>query len=294
MTLREAIQQEGLLFSDGGLGTELQKLGLAGGECGDLWNVTHPERVADVHTRYRDAGSQLIATNTFSTSRYGLAKYGLEGREAEIARAGARIAAEVMKGRGWVAGSVGPCGEMLEPLGAVKEEELKATLRVQMSALLEGGADAILLETMSALDEIRVALEVAQEVGAPVVMVTAAFDPTRNGPRTMMGMRAEQLAKAAAEGGAQVVGANCGRLAEGSDFAALLERMHAAADLPLMLQPNAGRPDLKDSTVVYHCTPDVMVGMVAAVAKQVKILGGCCGSTPAHIQAMKARFGAGK
>jgi 5-methyltetrahydrofolate--homocysteine methyltransferase len=293
MTLQEAIAGDELLLSDGGFGTELQKLGLELNSCGDLWCLTHPDRVADVHSRYRDAGSSLVSTNTFSTNRYALAKHGLADKQAEIARAGARIASEVMKGRGWALGSVGPCGELLEPVGTAKEDELRASLRVQMSALLEGGADAILLETMSALDEIRLALEVAQEVHAPFVIVTAAFDPTKSGPRTMMGARPEQVARAAAEGGAGVVGANCGRLSQESEFVALLEKMHEAAGLPLMLQPNAGQPDVQDSTVVYHCSPDALAATMAGAVKHLKILGGCCGSTPEHIRAMKERFKAG-
>jgi len=290
MTLQEAIGREELLFSDGGFGTELQKLGLEINSCGDLWCLTHPDRVAQVHRMYADAGSSLISTNTFSTNRYALAKHGLEDKQAEIARAGARIAKEVIAGRGWVLGSVGPCGEMLEPVGSIKPEELKASLRVQIGALLEGGADAILFETMSALDEVALALEVAQEMHAPFVLVTGAFDPTKSGPRTMMGARPEQLARVAAEGGASVVGANCGRLSEQSDFVLLLERMHAASGLPLMLQPNAGQPDVQDGKVLYHCSPDALAVLLTPIAKHVKILGGCCGSTPAHIAAMKERF----
>jgi 5-methyltetrahydrofolate--homocysteine methyltransferase len=290
MTLKEAIGREELLFSDGGMGTELQKLGLEINSCGDLWCLTHPDRVAQVHRMYADAGSSLISTNTFSSNRYALEKHGIADKQAEIARAGARIAKEVMAGRGWVLGSVGPCGEMLEPVGAAKPVELRASLRVQMGALLEGGADAILLETMSALDEVALTLEVAQEMNAPFVIVTGAFDPTKSGPRTMMGARPEQLAKVAAEGGAGVVGANCGRLSQESEFLLLLERMHAASNLPLMLQPNAGQPDVRDGNVTYHCSPEALAALLGPIVKHVKILGGCCGSTPAHICAMKDRF----
>ena len=290
MTLQEAIVGEELLFSDGGFGTELQKLGLEINSCGDLWCLTHPEQVADVHRKYADAGSSLISTNTFSTNRYALAKHGLADKQADIARAGARIAKEVIAGRGWVMGSIGPCGEMLEPVGAIKADDLRASLRVQIGALLEGGADAILFETMSALDEVTLGLEVAREMGASFVLVTGAFDPTKSGPRTMMGARPEQLAKVAADGGANVVGANCGRLPEQRDFVLLLERMHAAANLPLMLQPNAGQPDVQDGKVLYHCSPDALAVLMTPIAKNVKILGGCCGSTPAHIRAMKERL----
>lgn len=293
MTLQEAIAGKGLLLSDGGFGTELQKLGLEAGVCGDKWNLIRPEHVEAVHRRYVEAGSKLISTNTFSANCYALQKHGLADDQAEIARAGARIAKKVIAGKGWVMGSVGPSGELLEPFGQAKPDVLRNSLRVEIGALLEGGVDAILFETFTALDELVLSLEVAQELKAPVVIVTGAFDPTKNGPRTMMGARPEQFAKAAAEGGASVVGANCGGLAGPEDYAALLDRMHSAASLPLMLQPNAGRPDMKDSTVVYHCTPAVLAGMVTPIVEKLKILGGCCGSTPEHIAAMKARFANG-
>jgi len=291
MTLKEAIGQDGLLFSDGGMGTELQKLGLEMNTCGDSWCLTHPELVGQVHRAYVEAGSRLISTNTFSSNRFALGKHGLADKQAEIARAGARIAKEAIGSKGWVLGSVGPCGELLEPVGSLKPEELRESLLVQMGALLEGGADAILLETQSGLDEVRLALEVAKELKAPFVIVTGAFDPTKSGPRTMMGARPEQLAKVALEGGADVVGANCGRLAQEADFLLLLERLHGASGLPLMLQPNAGQPDDQGGEIVYHCGPDALAALMAPIAKHVKILGGCCGSTPAHIAAMKGRLG---
>jgi 5-methyltetrahydrofolate--homocysteine methyltransferase len=291
MTLQEAISRDELLFSDGGMGTELQKLGLEMNTCGDAWCLEHPDRVAQVHHAYVEAGSRLISTNTFSSNRFALEKHGLADKQAEIARAGARIAKEVIAGKGWVLGSVGPCGELLEPVGTLKPEDLRASLRVQIGALLEGGADAILLETQSGLDEVRLGLEVAHELNAPFVIVTGAFDPTKSGPRTMMGARPEQLAKVALEGGANVVGANCGRLAQEADFLLLLERLHAASGLPLMLQPNAGQPDAQGSEIVYHCGPEALAALMAPIAKHVKILGGCCGSTPAHIGAMKTRLG---
>jgi 5-methyltetrahydrofolate--homocysteine methyltransferase len=291
MTLKQAIGQDGLLFSDGGMGTELQKLGLEMNTCGDAWCLEHPDRVAQVHRAYVEAGSRLISTNTFSSNRFALGKHGLADKQREIALAGARIAKEATAGKGWVLGSVGPCGELLEPVGSLKPEELRESLVVQIGALLEGGADAILLETQSGLDEVRLALEVAKELNAPFLIVTGAFDPTKSGPRTMMGARPEQLAKVALEGGADVVGANCGRLAQEAEFLLLLEKMHAASGLPLMLQPNAGQPDDQGGEIVYHCGPEALAALMAPIARHVKILGGCCGSTPAHIAAMKSRLG---
>lgn len=290
MTLREAIIQNELLISDGGMGTELQKLGLELNCCADEWCLKYPDRVAAIHRKYVDAGSQLITTSTFNSNRFALTKHDLADKQAETARAGARIAKEAMAGRGWVLGDVGPCGDLLEPLGAVKPDQLRESLKVQIGALLEGGADAILLETMSSMDEVAIGLAVARELNAPFVIVTAAFNPGKSGPRTMMGTKPETLARLAAEEGADMGGANCGKLTRESDFLLLIERMRAAAPLPVMLQPNAGEPEMSDGQIVYRCGPADLAERLAPIANQVKILGGCCGSTPDHIRAIHDRL----
>jgi 5-methyltetrahydrofolate--homocysteine methyltransferase len=286
MTLKEALKQNPLLVSDGGIGTQLQQLGLEPGGCGDEWNVTHTEQVATVHRNYVRAGSQLITTNTFGSNRFVLANYGLEEKQREIATTGARIAKQAVDSSRWVMGSVGPCGGFLQPLGEIDPAELERSLRVQIAALLEGGADAILVETMTALDELEMSVRVARELGAPLIIASCAFDKTKAGPRTMMGATPEQAIRTAIEAGADVVGANCGTIADVEDFVDLVRRMRAVTDLPLILQPNGGQPTLEGDRIVYHISPAEMAVRLARLSTEVNIIGGCCGTAPAHIQAL--------
>lgn len=294
MTLKEALNSGKLLVSDGGIGTQLQQLGLEPGGCGDEWNLTHPEHVATVHRRYLDAGSQVITTNTFGANAFVLANYGLQDRQAELARAGAEIAKGVVSGRGWVMGSVGPCGGFLEPLGDVNPAALERSLHTQITALLEGGADAILLETLTALEEIELSVRVARALKSPCVIVTAAFDPTKDGPRTMMGVTPENFARTAVTAGADVVGANCGTLAGSSAFIDLARRLRSATTVPLLIQPNGGQPSLEDDRIVYRVSPEQMAETLAEIGAHVNIVGGCCGTAPAHISALRSRLEATK
>ncbi len=284
MTLRQALAEPGVLISDGAMGTELGKLGL-GTALGDEWNLTHPERVMSVHRGYVEAGSQLISTNTFNANRFALARHGLSDKQKEIAKQGASLAKQVMGNGGWVMGSVGPCGGFLEPLGKVKGPELEDSLRIQIDALLEGGVDGILLETMTALPEVEVAVRVARERKAPCVLATCSFDPNKRGPRTMMGVAPEEFAKVATEEGADVIGANCGRLTEASDFVQLIVGLHSVSSLPVIIQPNAGQPRIEQGRTCYKLSPQEMAESVRVIAGYAKIVGGCCGSTPEHIRA---------
>jgi 5-methyltetrahydrofolate--homocysteine methyltransferase len=293
MTLKEALASEQVLISDGGFGTELQKLGL-GSVLGDEWNLSHPEHVKSVHRRYVDAGSQLITTNTFSSNRSTLAKHGLENKQAEIARAGAAIAKQAIGNRGWVMGDVGPNGEMLKPLGKATVAELEESLRVQIGALLEGGVDAILIETMTAIQEVEVAVRVARQMKAPCIVATCAFDPFKVGPRTNMGVTPQQFAKVAAQEGADVIGANCGKLAEFADFMQLIEGFRSATDLPIIIQPNGGKPTLQDGKFVYTITPEAMADLMLQISQHAKIVGGCCGTNPDHIRAFRDKLPAGR
>lgn len=290
MTLKEALATHKLLLSDGGIGTQLQQLGLEPGGCGDEWNLSHPEHVATVHRNYVSAGSQLITTNTFSSNRFVLSNYGLENRQADIARSGAKIAKSVARNKAWVMGSVGPCGGFLQPLGEIDPAELEVSLRTQISALMEGGADAILVETMTAVEEVELSVRVAKDVGAPYIIATGSFDPSKTGPRTMMGVPPEQFASAAVAAGADAVGANCGTLVEPADFVTLAERLRSAANVPIMIQPNGGQPSLEGDKIMYHIPPEKMAERLCSISKHANIVGGCCGTSPAHIRALRARL----
>jgi 5-methyltetrahydrofolate--homocysteine methyltransferase len=278
-----------LVVGDGAMGTELQRAGLEPGACGDAWSLTHPDRVHAIHASYVDAGAELVLTNTFGTNRFVLGRYGLASRVADVARASARLARQAAGNRASVLGDVGPCGGLLEPLGEVRPPDLEASLRETMAALLEEGVDGLLVETMTAIDEFAMALRVARELGAPVVVASMAFDRSRDRFRTMMGVTPEEAAATARDGGATLVGANCGRGLEPPDFAELGRALNAASGLEVMLQPNAGQPVLRDEIVVYPLSPDAMADQLLTLVPVARVVGGCCGTTPEHIRTFAQR-----
>jgi 5-methyltetrahydrofolate--homocysteine methyltransferase len=281
-TLLQAIRNQTPLIGDGAMGTELQKAGLEPGGCGDEWNLVHPERVLRIQRAYVDAGSQCLITNTFGSNRFVLARYELQDKVREIALAGARIAREAMGDRGWVLGDVGPCGGFLEPLGEITEAELAASLRDQIGGLLAGGADAIILETITALDELELGIRIARELNAPCVIASMAFDKLKDGTfRTMMGVTPEQAAATAKD--ADVLAANCGTGLQPLDFVGIARQYRAVSDKPIMLQPNAGQPRLEGTDVVYPVSPVEIAPELIALSREAQIVGACCGSSPAHI-----------
>jgi len=288
-SLLEAVRRGGSIVGDGGMGTELQRAGLEPGGCGDAWNLAHPDRVRDLQRRYVDAGAQVLLSNTFGTNRFVLSRYGLEERVSDIARAAVRNARAAADGRAWVLGDVGPCGGFLEPLGDITEAELEATWREVITVMLETGVDGIAFETMTAVEEIVLGIRVARELGAPLVVASMAYDAVRGGYRTMMGVSPGDGARACTDAGADVVGANCGRL-EPEEFVQVAQAIRAVTDAPLVLQPNAGQPRLEGDTVVYPRDPASLAPALVELARHATIVGGCCGTTPAHIEALVAEM----
>ena len=288
-TLAHRLAQGTLLVGDGAMGTELQRARLEPGACGDAWSLTHPDRVHAIHASYVEAGAEIVLTNTFGANRFVLDRYDLVPRVTDIARASARIARAAAGTRAFVLGDIGPCGGLLEPLGAVRAADLEASLRETMTALLEEGVDGLLVETVTALEELVIALRVARELAAPVVVASMAFDRSRDRFRTMMGVAPEEAGAAARDGGATLVGANCGRGMDPSDFAELGRALTAASGLDVVLQPNAGQPVLQDDVVVYPLSPEAMADQLMALAPIARVVGGCCGTTPAHIKAFAQR-----
>lgn len=285
--LHEARHQGRTLIGDGAMGTQLQLAGLEPGGCGDEWNLTHPDRVLSIQRAYAEAGSQLLLTNTFGSNRFILGQYGLENRVAEICRAAAGIARTAAGEEGWVIGDVGPCGGFLEPLGEISEAALEASLREQIGALLQGGVDAILLETMTALEELEVGIRVARELGAPCVIASLAFDRGAAGYRTMMGVSPVQAVATVVQAGAHAIGANCGLGLDPVHFIGIALAYRESCDLPIVLQPNAGQPELVGTEAVYPIGPEEMGQHLRELAKHAEVVGGCCGTTPAHISAFK-------
>ncbi|MBW7934850.1 MAG: homocysteine S-methyltransferase family protein [Gemmatimonadaceae bacterium] len=286
-SLLDAIRRGTTLIGDGGMGTELQRAGLEPGGCGDAWNLSHPAEVQAIQRRYVEAGSQIILTNTFGTNQFVLSRYGLEDQVTGIARAGAINARAAAGTHAFVLGDIGPCGGFLEPLGDITERELEGTWRSAIQAMLEEGVDGIIFETMTALEEITLGIRVARELGAPAIVASISYDPVRGGGyRTMMGVSPAEGARACAEAGAHIVGANCGR-AEPEEFIAIARELRSATDRPLMLQPNAGQPSLVGDAIVYPRDPQSLAPALMELARHAAVVGGCCGTTPAHIAAFR-------
>ncbi len=277
----------GPVVTDGAWGTELQARGLPAGELPDGWNLTHPERVAEVARAYVAAGSRVILTNTFGANRLRLAGHGLADRVAEINRRGVEISKQAAGPRARVFASIGPAGKMLLT-GETTAVELTDAFTEQAQALAEGGADALIIETMSDLEEAKLALAAAKTTGLPVV-VCMVFDAGRDKDRTLMGATPEQVARELTAAGADVIGANCGVGIE--RYVPVCRRLRAATDRPVWIKPNAGLPVLENGRVVYHTTPEEFAGHVPElVAAGAGFIGGCCGTTPEFIRAVCARL----
>jgi methionine synthase I (cobalamin-dependent) len=278
------------ILSDGAWGTELQKLGLAIGDCPDALTVTHPAWVAQVARSYVEAGSRVILTNSFGANRIALERYGLAERAAEINRTAVGISKDAAQGKAQVFASMGPSGRLLM-MGDVGVEELEAAFAEQAAAMAGAGADAIVLETMTDLDEALIALRAAKRTGLPV-LASMVYDSGEAGTHTMMGVHAAEAARILAEAGADVIGANCGAGIE--SFETVTRILRAATSLPLWIKPNAGLPQLIDGKAVYAMSPDEFASYVPALlAAGAAFIGGCCGTTPEHVGAVRKMLDGG-
>jgi 5-methyltetrahydrofolate--homocysteine methyltransferase len=276
-----------VLLGDGAMGTQLQQAGLESGGCGEAWNLDRPDRVLAIQRRYVDAGSDCLITNTFGASRIMLARHDEADRTAAINGAGVAIARQALGGRGFVLGDIGPFGGLMEPFGEIAREDVVRAFREQARALVEAGADAIIVETQTALEELEIAILAAREAGAPVVIGSVAFDrmADEDDVRTMMGVSPEQAAEFMAARGCDVAGLNCGTGVDTAMAAGIVRRYRATCGLPTMAQPNAGQPVLEGMKVLYKETPEQMgARMDDLLAAGARVVGGCCGSTPDHIR----------
>ncbi len=281
--LLEELISAGPVLTDGSWGVYLQSLGLQPGESPDVWNLTHPDRVAKVAQAYVEAGSRIILTNTFGASRIMLARHGYADQAYAINRAGAQISRTAAADKAKVFASIGPSGAMLM-MGDVTEEDLAAAFDEQAKGLAEGGADAIVVETMSDLTEATLAVKAARATGLPVV-ASMTFDTGKNKDRTMMGVTPEQAAEELAAAGADAIGANCGQGIEG--YVPICARLHAATSLPIWIKPNAGLPQMEDGHTVYKTTPEEFASYAGELLQAgASFVGGCCGSNPEFIRAL--------
>jgi 5-methyltetrahydrofolate--homocysteine methyltransferase len=286
--LIELIQGGRAVLGDGAMGTMLHRAGLTDG-APERWNVERPEVVSTIHRGYVEAGSDFISTNTFGGTRNRLKLDGLEERVAELNQAGARLAREAA-GERLVAGSMGPSGELMAPFGQLTPDGARESFTEQARALKAGGVDFALIETMSALEEVRAAVDGAREAGLPVA-VTMSFDTNF---RTMMGVKPVQALETIVGWGVKVIGANCGNGPAEIERVMTEMTQEKPKGVFLMAKSNAGMPRWKDDRITYGGTPEVMAEYARKMAELgVSIIGGCCGSTPEHIAAMRNALNSG-
>ena len=292
-TLHELITQSNTpVIIDGGMGTMLFDLGLQHGDSPEEWNVSHPENIASVHQEYLEAGSQIILTNTFGGNRLRLELHNFSDRVAEFNHAAAQVARKVADAADkpvLVAGSIGPTGGILMPYGVMEFDEAKSAFAEQASALIDGGVDVLWIETMSDLEEVRVAVEGIRSVSADFpIVATMTFDT--NG-HTMFGVAPEQALEKLSEFGVVALGGNCGNGPD--EISDVIGKMQAAnPNVPLIAKANAGIPHLESGVAVYDGTPEIMAEYAITVRNLgASIIGACCGSTPAHIKAMADALG---
>ncbi len=295
MNLRERISKD-LFLLDGAMGTQLIARGIQVSKCNDYLNVESPDVVSDIHRSYFEAGSDAVLTNTFGANKYALGRHKLSEEAAKINSAGARIARKAGGQDKYVLGDIGPSGDFLEPLGSLKPEELKEAFAQQAKALLDGGVDGFIIETMTALDEVTIAIEAVKSVGGGVpVLASMSFDRAGDDFKTMMGVGIEAAAAKIVLLGVDAVGFNCGTVSL-DEYIELAEEFVSAvralsADVIVYAEPNAGKPELIEGQAVYKVSPEDF----AAAAKKihsagVNIIGGCCGTGPEHIKALARNF----
>lgn len=282
-TLIQKIKQGRILVSDGAWGTFLQKKGLKPGECPEEWNIIRPDDVFDIAQSYIDVGADMVETNSFGGNWFKLRGYGLENQVFELNKAAAEISRKAAGPDHYVLGSVGPTGKLLM-MDEVTETELYEAFKNQSMALEAGGADAIVIETMTDLEEARIAVKAAKENTACEVICTMTFDKILSGEyRTMMGISPTEMTGSLVDAGATVIGANCGNGM--ADMIGIVKEIRQVnATIPILIHANAGMPFLCDGETAFPETPSDMAGWVKVIIEAgANIIGGCCGTTPDHI-----------
>lgn len=272
------------LISDGAWGTFLQQKGLAPGECPELWNLTRPNDVFDIAHSYVLAGADMVETNSFGANSYKLAPFGLHSKVYEINKAAAEISRKAAGNSKYVLGSIGPTGKMIIT-GDVTYDDLYAVFAEQAAALYEGGADAIVIETMSDIEETRAAVHACKDKTKAVIIVTMTFEKTAEDTyHTMMGVTPAEMTAEMVKAEADVIGANCGNgIINMIGIVKEIRKVNSV--IPVLIHANAGAPEYRNGVTVFPESPDQMASSVKELIKAgANIIGGCCGTTPDHIR----------
>lgn len=286
--LEDLLARKGALLADGATGTNLFDMGLVSGDAPELWNTDEPAKIRALHQSFVDAGSDIILTNTFGCNRHRLKLHSAEGRVRELNVAAVKLAqevAETVEREVLIGGSIGPTGELFHPLGALSYEDGVVAFKEQMEALAEGGADILWVETMSAVEEMKAAAEAAQDFDVPLV-ITASFDTAG---KTMMGLSPKGLGDLQSDFACMpvAIGSNCG-VGASDLLAAIAEITEAYPDAVVVAKANCGIPQIQGDEVVYTGTPDLMAKYAhMALDAGARIIGGCCGTSPVHLTAMR-------
>ena len=285
--LQSLLDSSSIVMADGAMGTMLFEAGLKFGDPPEVWNVAHPELVRSVHRGYIDAGSKLILTNTFGGNCFRLGMHNLQSRVHDLNRTAAILLRAEVEAAGTgalVVGDIGPSGEILAPLGTLEYADAVQGFAGQAAALAAGGVDAFWIETMSALEEMQAAVEGVRKAAPDMPVITTMTFDTRG--HTMMGVSPERAVKALCELGAAAVGGNCGNGPD--EILAVIKKMHAANPTAILVaKSNTGMPELVNGKAVYKAKPDDMAQYAREIREAgARVIGACCGSTPAHLKAM--------
>ena len=286
MKFNEALKNK-ILVSDGAMGTMLQYNGLPVGHCPEEWNISNPEIIASIHKQYFKAGADIVETNSFGGNKFRLKHYGFEDQIYSFNVASAEIARKYCPDGKYVSGSVGPTGEFLQPLGTATSIDLEDAFRDQIRGLIDGGVDVLFIETMSYVEEIFAAVTVAQAINPKMPLIASmSFERGPSGFRTMMGISIPDFIQAVNEQPLVAIGANCGKGAD--EIIDIMEEFRQHTDMPLIAQANAGLPETVDEKIVYQETPQQRGELTRVlISEKVNIIGGCCGTTPDHIKAIR-------
>ncbi len=287
MDLEKVLAEKEILLFDGAMGTELVRRGL---KPGGSINLDHAEDIIDIHRAYLETGVDIITTNTFTLNRISCQSHGLADNLVEVNLAGVKLAREAAAGDAYVFGDIGPTGKLLEPYGSFSEEQFYDNFKEQARILAEGGSDGLIIETMTDLREAICALRACKDAADLPVIVTLSFDTTEKGGRTIMGSSVADVARGLEEAGADAIGANCGELAP-AEMAVIAALYKEETSLPILIQPNAGKPRLAQGETIYDMPPDKYAeGVMQCLESGASLIGGCCGTTLEHIREVVRRI----